>query len=62
MNQEALGEEHIYKSIVSTIPLRRIGEAEDLVGPAIFLASSASNFITGHTLFVDGGRLTGTKG
>ena len=59
MNDEALQEEHIYKSIVSTIPLRRIGEAKDLIGSAIFLASHASDFITGHTLFVDGGRATG---
>lgn len=62
MNQEALEEERIYQNIVSSIPLRRIGEVDDLVGPAIFLISSASDFITGHTLFVDGGRLTGAKG
>ncbi len=36
-------------------PLRRLGESEDLVGAAIFLASPASTFMTGQILFVDGG-------
>jgi NAD(P)-dependent dehydrogenase (short-subunit alcohol dehydrogenase family) len=37
------------------VPLGRIGEPEDLVGPLVFLLSSASGFITGHNLVVDGG-------
>ncbi len=41
--------------IVSRTPLGRIGRMEDLIGPVVFLASDASDFITGHTLFVDGG-------
>lgn len=41
--------------IPSRTPLQRIGEVEDVVGPAIFLASDESAFITGHTLVVDGG-------
>jgi len=39
----------------SRIKLGRFAEPSDLAGAALFLASSASDFITGHTLFVDGG-------
>ena len=38
-------------------PANRWGEAEDLAGPAVFLASSASDFVNGHILYVDGGIL-----
>ncbi|MFP5105649.1 SDR family NAD(P)-dependent oxidoreductase [Neobacillus sp. C211] len=41
----------------SRIPLKRTGELEDLEGAAIFLASSASDYITGQTIYVDGGWL-----
>ncbi|WNZ90117.1 gluconate 5-dehydrogenase [Streptococcus iniae] len=43
--------------IISKTPAARWGEAEDLVAPAVFLASDASNFINGHILYVDGGIL-----
>lgn len=43
------------KSILERIPLGRFGTPEDIVGAAIFLASPASDFVTGHTLYVDGG-------
>jgi NAD(P)-dependent dehydrogenase (short-subunit alcohol dehydrogenase family) len=43
-------------NIVSFTPLKRVGEAGDVIGPVVFLASEASNFITGQTVFVDGGR------
>jgi len=36
-------------------PLRRVGDPRDIVGPALFLASPASDFVTGHNLIVDGG-------
>jgi NAD(P)-dependent dehydrogenase (short-subunit alcohol dehydrogenase family) len=41
--------------LLSKIRLGRYATPADLVGPAIFLASEASDFVTGHTLFVDGG-------
>jgi len=43
------------ESLLSRIKLGRFAEPSDLVGAAVFLASPASDFITGHTLFVDGG-------
>ncbi|MET9231494.1 SDR family oxidoreductase [Lentzea sp. NPDC003310] len=39
------------------IPAGRWGTPEDLVGPAVFLSSSASDYVTGHVLVVDGGWL-----
>ena len=43
--------------IVSKTPAGRWGTPEDLMGPAVFLASSASDFVNGHILYVDGGIL-----
>ena len=43
--------------IVSKTPAGRWGTPEDLMGPAVFLASDASNFVNGHILYVDGGIL-----
>lgn len=43
--------------IYSKTPAGRWGEVEDLQGPAVFLASNASNFVNGHILYVDGGIL-----
>jgi NAD(P)-dependent dehydrogenase (short-subunit alcohol dehydrogenase family) len=46
--------------IVSRIPLGRVGETRDIVGPAIFLVSDAASFVTGQVLGIDGG-LTATQ-
>lgn len=43
--------------IISKTPAGRWGLTEDLAGPAVFLASDASNFVNGHVLYVDGGIL-----
>ncbi len=52
------GERHPFdKFIIAKTPAQRWGEAKDLQGPAIFLASSASDFVNGHILYVDGGIL-----
>jgi 2-deoxy-D-gluconate 3-dehydrogenase len=47
-----------YTEITSRIPLGRWADPEDLVGAAIFLASDASDYVTGQTIFVDGGWLS----
>lgn len=55
MNEEYVNDEIIYKQIISSTPMKRFGEIEDMKGPAVFLASQSSNFMTGQTLTVDGG-------
>lgn len=55
---QADGSRHPFDSfIIAKTPAERWGEAEDLQGPAIFLASHASDFVNGHVLYVDGGIL-----
>ncbi len=52
------GSRHPFDSfIIAKTPAARWGDPEDLVGPAVFLASDASNFVNGHVLYVDGGIL-----
>lgn len=52
------GSRHPFDSfIIAKTPAARWGNAEDLMGPAVFLASEASNFVNGHVLYVDGGIL-----
>ncbi|MBQ1207155.1 MAG: gluconate 5-dehydrogenase [Lachnospiraceae bacterium] len=46
-----------YRSILAKTPAARWGVPEDLMGPVVFLASDASNFVNGHILYVDGGIL-----
>jgi NAD(P)-dependent dehydrogenase (short-subunit alcohol dehydrogenase family) len=43
-------------SIISRIPIGRLEEPSDIVGPTVFLASEASDFITGQIIYVDGGQ------
>ncbi len=43
------------KAVTATTPLRRIGEADEIAGAAVYLASKASSFMTGQTIVVDGG-------
>jgi gluconate 5-dehydrogenase len=52
------GSRHPFDSfIIAKTPASRWGNPEDLQGPAVFLASDASNFVNGHVLYVDGGIL-----
>ena len=55
---QADGTRHPFDSfIIAKTPAARWGNPEDLAGPAVFLASEASNFVNGHILYVDGGIL-----
>ena len=45
--------------VVARTPLGRIAEPDDMVGPALFLASPMSDFVSGQTIGVDGGQLAG---
>lgn len=55
---QADGKAHPFDSfIVARTPAARWGEPEDLMGPVVFLASKASDFVNGHVLYVDGGIL-----
>ena len=52
------GSRHPFDSfIIAKTPAARWGTPEDLAGPAVFLASNASDFVNGHVLYVDGGIL-----
>lgn len=56
--KQADGSRHPFDSfIIAKTPAARWGTPEDLEGPAIFLASEASDFVNGHVLYVDGGIL-----
>ncbi len=56
--KQADGSRHPFDQfIIAKTPAERWGEADDLGGPAVFLASDASNFVNGHILYVDGGIL-----
>ena len=56
--KQADGSPHPFDSfIIAKTPAARWGNPEDLAGPAVFLASQASDFINGHILYVDGGIL-----
>jgi 2-deoxy-D-gluconate 3-dehydrogenase len=45
----------LYQQIIERTPARRFGNPEECGGAAVFLASAAANFVTGHSLVVDGG-------
>lgn len=45
------------KKILSRTPLGRIGEPEEIAGVAAFLASKDASYVTGQTIYADGGRL-----
>ena len=56
LNATMRADEGSMKVAESMIPMGRMGEAEEIVGAAIFLASEAASFVTGTTIVVDGGQ------
>lgn len=48
----------VEKHVAGMIPQGRLAETSDIVGSVLFLASDAANYITGHSIYVDGGALT----
>lgn len=59
MTEALFRDEEGYRWVLSRIPMGRVGVPDDLAGTAVFLASSASDYITGQILFVDGGWIAG---
>ncbi|WP_071459918.1 SDR family NAD(P)-dependent oxidoreductase [Bacillus massilinigeriensis] len=55
LTEKLLQDESYVNDILAVTPLKRIGELPELVGPAVFLCTDAGSYITGQTLFVDGG-------
>jgi 2-deoxy-D-gluconate 3-dehydrogenase len=57
MSKPELDDAELFQSIIREIPLGRVAQPEEIAAAAIYLASDESDFVTGHTLFVDGGFL-----
>ena len=55
MNAPLLRHPTAAQRVVERVPLGRWGEAEDVVGPVLFLASEAARYVTGHLIPIDGG-------
>ena len=54
-NAAHINNEEVKQFVENRIPLKRWGQPEEIAGAAIFLASSASSYIAGHTLIIDAG-------
>ena len=55
INRAELESEKISKHLLGKIAARRFGTVEDIAGAAVYLASEASNYMTGHAMVIDGG-------
>ena len=59
MTEDIFSDEVKLKKFLDVIPMKRAGTPEDLLGVLIFLASDSSGYITGQSIYVDGGWLAG---
>ncbi|MFB7640173.1 SDR family NAD(P)-dependent oxidoreductase [Peribacillus butanolivorans] len=57
LNEEELSNESFRNKLLSELPIKRLGELDDLAGTVALLASEASAYMTGQTIIIDGGRL-----
>jgi len=55
MNKDTFSKPGVMDEICRKIPMRRVAEVEELGGALVFLASDASNYVTGQTIIIDGG-------
>ncbi|WP_054635866.1 SDR family NAD(P)-dependent oxidoreductase [Thalassobacillus sp. C254] len=55
MTEQWLDDKDRYQEIVNSTMVKRVGRLDELKGPAVFLASEASSYVTGQVLYVDGG-------
>lgn len=58
LTKELLADVEYAKTMKARIPMGRWGVTDDLIGPCVFFASDASNFVTGQILYIDGGVTT----
>jgi NAD(P)-dependent dehydrogenase (short-subunit alcohol dehydrogenase family) len=56
LTRKRLEDKEFCEYFVKRVPLGKIGQPEDLVGPVLFLCSEASNWMTGQTIVLDGGQ------
>ena len=59
LTQQVLDDPELYKIFMQRIPWGRAADPQDFIGATVYLASAASDFVTGDILMVDGGSLAG---